>query len=99
MDNNLISEMLSCENVDEVMECFSKEDIASVLLSVKCDLPKMKYGQYALYKGDELLTTGTLREIAKERGIAEKTLYHYSTPAYRRRGKKSGNKLSLVEMD
>ena len=48
-----------------------------------------------LYKGDDVVDVGTIREIAKRRGVKESTVYYYSMPAYRRRGK-GGNRLMLV---
>ena len=41
--------------------------------------------QYALYKGDDLLALGTMKEIAKKRGVTVKTLVFMRSPAYKRR--------------
>lgn len=46
---------------------------------------------YALYKGDDILTIGTIKELAKYLGVKEKTVYFYSTPTYRKRNKKGNN--------
>lgn len=43
------------------------------------------FRQYGLYKGDTLLKIGTARELAEYQGISEMTLYHYASPAYRKR--------------
>ena len=40
---------------------------------------------YAVYKGDEYLMDGTIREIAISRGIKEKSVKFFLTPAYKRR--------------
>ena len=37
---------------------------------------------YALYKGDEYITDGTLRELSKKTGKKEATLKFMTTPAY-----------------
>ena len=42
---------------------------------------------YAVYKGDEYLMDGTIPEIARARGIKEKSVKFFLTPAYRRRKK------------
>lgn len=46
---------------------------------------------YALYKGDVILTIGTIKELAKYLGVKEKTIHFYSTPTYRKRNKKGNN--------
>lgn len=40
---------------------------------------------YALYKGEELLSTGTIYEIAKEMNVEVRTIRFYSTPTYKKR--------------
>lgn len=57
--------------------------------------------EYALYKGDELLMIGTIREIAKSQNVKERTLYFYKTPSYLKRRSKSstGNYKVLVKLD
>lgn len=50
--------------------------------------------EYALYKGDELLGVGTLKELSKEFGVKIKSLLFYQTPAYRKRtSEKKGKRL------
>ena len=41
--------------------------------------------EYALYKGEELLGMGTIRELAKKFNVKITTLYYYRTPTYLRR--------------
>lgn len=55
-------------------------------------------GDYALYKGDELLSIGTVEEIAKRMGIKKKTIAHYKTPTYLRKiaSRKSGGENAMV---
>ena len=43
---------------------------------------------YALYKGEEFLSVGTIDEISDELDIKKSTLLHYKAPAY----------LEIVEM-
>lgn len=56
----------------------------------------MRY-EYALYKGDELLAVGTVREIANQIGVTEKTVFHYGTPTYKKRTSKNGRRLVRLE--
>ena len=40
---------------------------------------------YALYRGDELLTVGTIRFLANYLGVTEDSVRFYSTPVWKRR--------------
>ena len=40
---------------------------------------------YAVYKGDQYIMDGTIPEIARARGIKEKYVKFFLTPAYKRR--------------
>ncbi len=42
---------------------------------------------YALYHGDNILTIGTIKELAKYLGVKERTIKFYSTPTYKKRAK------------
>ena len=53
--------------------------------------------EYALYKGDELLAIGTVREIAIQIGVTEKTVFHYGTPTYQKRTSESARRLVRLE--
>lgn len=55
--------------------------------------------EYALYKGEECLAIGTLKEIAEKMKVKVKTIYFYTTPTYKRRCKKSNNRLTMVCLD
>jgi hypothetical protein len=46
-----------------------------------------KRTMYALYRGDEIITIGTKKELAKYLGVNERTIYFYSTPTHRKRNK------------
>ena len=54
--------------------------------------------EYALYQGDVFITLGTLAEISKETGIAEKLLKYYALASYNRRYP-NGRKLIEIEVD
>ena len=54
--------------------------------------------EYALYQGDVFITLGTLSEISKETGIAEKLLKYYAFASYNRRHP-NGKKLIEIEVD
>lgn len=53
---------------------------------------------WALYKGEELLATGTLIQIAKELGVKYRTIYFYTTDAYKKRIKGSKNRREIVKL-
>ena len=55
--------------------------------------------EYALYKGDDLLSVGTIREIAEEMGIEEKTIRFYGNPTYLKRRKKGKNYRYLIKLE
>lgn len=55
--------------------------------------------EYALYKGEECLAIGTLKEIAEKMKVKVKTIYFYTTPTYKRRCRKSNNRLTMVSLD
>lgn len=41
--------------------------------------------EYALYKGNDLLSFGTIKEIADHLKIKQKTVHYYKTPTYKKR--------------
>lgn len=55
--------------------------------------------EYALYKGDELLSVGTAKELAKEMGVGVTTIRHYGTKAYAERMKGCVAPRRLVELE
>ena len=52
--------------------------------------------EYALYRGDKLLAIGTAKEIAKELGITERVVRHYSSPAYIKRTSERARRLIKI---
>lgn len=55
--------------------------------------------EYAMYKGEECLAIGTIKEIAKQMKIKRETVYFYKTPAYKKRVKVSKNRRELITLD
>ena len=57
--------------------------------------------EYALYKGEELLGIGTIRELAKQMGVKEHTIRYFQTPQYKKRGRgeKSTKRRVLIKLD
>ena len=51
-----------------------------------------KQKEYALYQGDEFITMGTAKEIAKERNTNVKQVLRYNTPTYKNNCKKRERK-------
>lgn len=45
----------------------------------------MKKQEYAMYKGDEFLVMGTVKECAEYLGVSPRTIYWYSNPSARKR--------------
>lgn len=52
--------------------------------------------EYALYKGDNFLDIGTIKELSKRYNISVKTLRWYSTPCYKNKIKNKNNIKSYV---
>ena len=53
--------------------------------------------EYAVYKGEDLLSIGTLKEVADELNVKEKTILFYGTPTYEKRTTENARR--LVELD
>lgn len=51
---------------------------------------------YAMYKGEECLGIGTLKELAEQFKVNLKTIKFYLTPTYKKRLKKGKNRRKLV---
>lgn len=61
-----------------------------------------KRKEYALYKGDQFVDIGTLKDLAKKLNVNEKTIQYYSTPSHLKRCQKfngSDNYLVVVKLD
>ncbi len=54
--------------------------------------------EYALYQGDTFITIGTLAEISKETGIAERMLKYYTFASTQRRNL-NGRAVVKIEVD
>lgn len=57
--------------------------------------------EYALYKGEDCLAIGTIKEIADELKVQYKTVVYYGTPTYKKRRKnsKKGNYRTLIKLE
>lgn len=53
---------------------------------------------YALYKGEDFIVDGTIKQIAEELCIKPHTVWFYKTPAYKKRGAKNENKRNRLEL-
>lgn len=58
-------------------------------------------GDFAIYKGDEMLSLGTIKEIADELNVKEETIKYYMTPVYKGRlaERNSKNAREIVTLD
>ncbi|EOU1489373.1 hypothetical protein VOH95_002629 [Clostridium perfringens] len=57
---------------------------------------------YALYKGEKLLSMGTIFQIAQDLNVQVRTVKYYGTDAYKRKlakRKKSNNSKILIELE
>ena len=54
--------------------------------------------EYALYQGDVFITLGTLAEISRETGIAERMLRYYTFASTQRRNP-NGRAVVKIEVD
>lgn len=52
--------------------------------------------EYAIYKGDDLIITGTRRECAEELGVKPDTISYYCSQTYRKKLEKRGGGLSAT---
>ncbi|MFJ7736413.1 hypothetical protein ACIQ2D_08715 [Lysinibacillus sp. NPDC097287] len=56
--------------------------------------------EYALYKGDELLSIGSIRKLAEEFKVGERTIKFYMTPTYQKRtSERKGRRLVKLSED
>lgn len=56
--------------------------------------------EIVLYKGDEIIDTGTIREVAERRGVQKKTILYYCMPAgHRRADRRKGTGTRAVRVD
>ena len=56
--------------------------------------------EYALYKGVQMVSIGTVKEIAKDRGVKPETIRFYLSGAYQRRAKSEvNNRLQLIKIE
>ena len=53
--------------------------------------------EYAIYKGDEFIAIGTIKELVKKTGYAESTLRYCTHPASKKRN--NGNRLVVFSVD
>lgn len=56
--------------------------------------------EYVLYQGDNILSIGTIKEIAEELGIKKESVAFYRTPTYKKRtSEEKGRRLVEMEAD
>lgn len=62
---------------------------------------KKALSEYAYYKGEELITIGTLEELCEKFKVKKRTILFYSTPTYQKRGLgyKSKKRISVVKLE
>ncbi|MEX1120595.1 MAG: hypothetical protein WED82_00580 [Balneolales bacterium] len=55
--------------------------------------------EYALYRGEEMLTIGTVDELAEFAGVKTSTIRWLSTPSNASRRKPGGNHLQVIKLE
>lgn len=58
--------------------------------------------EYAVYKGENMICMGTVKECAKHMGVLPETVRFYTTPTYRRRverRKNPRNYITVIDLD
>lgn len=55
--------------------------------------------EYAIYKGEECLAIGTIKELAKKLKVKERTIYFYTTATYKKRVKAGKNRREIIILD
>lgn len=55
--------------------------------------------EYAMYKGEECLAIGTIKEIADKMKVKEETIRFYTMPTYKKRVKAGKNRRELITLD
>lgn len=59
----------------------------------------MRVKEYALYRGDEFVDVGTLREMSERLGKNPDTLRFYGSPAHMRRSAQGGEHYELFPLE
>ncbi|WP_374965989.1 hypothetical protein [Lysinibacillus sp. RS5] len=54
---------------------------------------------YALYKGEQFITEGTIREISRETGKTIDFLKYMTYPIYEKRSVNGKNQLKMISLD
>jgi hypothetical protein len=59
--------------------------------------------EYAVYRGEEFMCVGTLKECAESMGVKPDTIRYYLRPAYQnkiaKRKRSSGNVITVIRLD
>lgn len=58
---------------------------------------KVRDREFAVYKGEDLLASGTIKECAEQLGVKEQSVTFYRTPTYAKRT--SENARRVVRLD
>jgi hypothetical protein len=57
---------------------------------------------YVVYKGEEIVCVGSLKECAEQMGVKKETVKFYTTPTYRRRiakRKRARNYITVIKLE
>lgn len=79
----------------------SYEVVRKKAITLGIETYKREKKEVAVYRGDELLAVGTVKECAEITGYAYQTLLCYLTPSFQKRYKygKKGPKIQVIEIE
>lgn len=52
--------------------------------------------EIVLYKGDDIIDSGTIKEIAERRKVLKSSIYFYTTKSHIKRSKKDNYKIAII---
>ena len=55
--------------------------------------------EYAVYKGDEFLDIGTVKELSKKFNVTRKTVQFWNSKANKRRCGENGNRIIAIRIE
>lgn len=83
-EDEILNELYASTPNEKLVKMLNRSRAAIVNRSNLLFLTKAPV-EYAYYKGDKHVITGTIAEVAEYVGVAKKTIGNYASPAHKRR--------------
>ena len=96
-EDRLLDELYASTDTSELAEMLDRSVRAVYRRAQILSLYKSEK-EYALYKGDELIRTGTLQKIAEAENVQVETIRFYTTNTYKKRIAKRKNARNYREV-